>query len=136
MKEGIRLFSNRRGIVPTGSHSEKPTITVDELYKNRRLGLSFKSIGEKLGSECSREEVVRVYDILRYNSPSNLPDIQSVPTSAKRQLPTPLWFCFSSELNEIAKHSLPDKVADLLTTVPHVRVLESLGDDSTWMLQT
>ncbi len=90
LKEGTPLFANRRGIVPLSSESEKPMITADELYKNRRLGMSFKSIGKKLGIECAREEVVRIYDILRENSPGTLPDIQSIPISAKRQLPSPM----------------------------------------------
>lgn len=88
-----------------------------------------------MGIECSREEVVHIYDILRENAPNNLPDIQSIPISAKRQLPSPLWYCFSSELNEIADHALPGKT-DILSSGPHVRVLERLGDDSAWMLQT
>ncbi len=108
---------------------------MDELYRNRRLGLSFKGLGKKIGIDCSREEVVRIFDIARDNSPGNLPNVQTMPISAKRQLPTPLWFLFSSELDEIAQHALP-KSADVLSTGPHVRVQERLGEDSAWMLQT
>lgn len=86
LKEGTLLCANRWGIVPLSSESEKPMITADELYKNRRLGLSFK----KLGIECSREEVVRIYDIVRENSPGTLPDIQSIPISANVS-PRPLY---------------------------------------------
>ncbi len=102
---------------------------MDELYRNRRLGLSFKGLGKKIGIDCSREEVVRIFDIARENSPGNLPNVQTMPISAKRQLPTPLWFLFSSELDEIAQHALP-KRADVLSTGPHVRVQERLGEDS------
>ncbi len=38
-------------------------------------------------------------------------------------------------MEEIAKHALPDRT-DLLNAAPHVRVLDRLGDDSAWMLQT
>ncbi len=44
-------------------------------------------------------------------------------------------FLFSSELDEIAQHASP-KRADVLSTGPHVRVQERLGEDSAWMLQT
>ncbi len=87
LKEGTPLFANRRGIVPISSESEKPIITVDELYRNRRLGLSFKGLRKKIGIDCSREEVVRIFDIARENSPGNLPNVHTMPISAKCQLP-------------------------------------------------
>jgi len=102
LKEKSPLYANRRGIVPLNAEKDKPIITSDELYKNRRLGLSFKSIGKKLGIECSRDEVVRVFDIIRDNSPGNVPDIQALRVPVKRNLPTPLCFCFNSELDLIA----------------------------------
>jgi len=82
----------------------------------------------------SRDEVVRVFDIIRDNSPGNVPDIQALRVPVKRNLPTPLCFFFNSELDLMAKYALPEKI-DILGACPQVRVTERLGEDSAWMLQ-
>jgi len=75
-----------------------------------------------------------VFDIIRDNSPGNVPDIQALRVPVKRNLPTPLCFCFNSELDLIAKYALPEKI-DILGVCPQVRVTEQLGEDSAWMMQ-
>ena len=75
-----------------------------------------------------------MFDIIRDNSPGNVPDIQALRVPVKRNLPTPLCFCFNSELDLIAKYALPEKI-DILGACPQVRVTERLGEDSAWMLQ-
>ena len=63
-----------------------------------------------------------------------MPDIQALSAPVRQNLPTPLCFCFNSELDLIAKHALPEKI-DVLGACPQVRVTERLGEDSAWMLQ-
>lgn len=40
------LLASRRGIVPNFTEQDKPTFSCEELYENRKKGLSFSSIGK------------------------------------------------------------------------------------------
>ena len=56
---------NRRGIVSLSSGSEKPSLSVEELLENRRRGMSYASIGRKLGIDPSKDEVLNIYHAIK-----------------------------------------------------------------------
>ena len=121
------LHCNRRGVVPMSSGIEKPTIGVEELLSNRRRGLSYASIGRKLGIDPSKEEVLHVFKVLKDDA--GTPDIEGVPVAAVKQYPTPLWYLWNSELNIIADHAIPSSEAILCKGLP-ARTVSRLGDEA------
>ena len=52
------FLTSRRGLVDVNDIGEKPVFSPDELYRNRRLGLSVKAISKKLGIDKSKEEAL------------------------------------------------------------------------------
>ena len=100
----------------------------------RRLGLSFKSIGKKLGIDTSKDDVISVFDILKAESGSDHPPLSHiVPKAHFKQPPSPLWMLFDSEIEQITQNALPNGV-DLLQLGPHHKVLSRLGDNAGCML--
>ena len=63
MRNNLPLRANRRGVI-FNSNGERPSFAIDELYRNRRMGLSYKQIGKKLGIDPDRENVIHVYKAL------------------------------------------------------------------------
>ena len=53
MRNNLPLRANRRGVILT-SDGERPSFTIDKLSRNRRMGLSYKQIGKKLGIDPDR----------------------------------------------------------------------------------
>ena len=135
LKNNESLRVNRRGLVDLNDSGEKPVFSADELYRNRRLGLSFKAISKKLGIDKSKEELLQVSRVLQAGCKDCLPSIDAVDIPYRRSLPTPLWYLWDSELDIIGKSALPSQV-DLMAQSPHFRVLQHLGTDAGWMLQT
>ena len=90
LKEKKALYANRRGIAPL--HSDKPEITASELIYMKKLGLSYKQIGKKLGIDSHKEDVLQVFEAVGC-------DVQSITCPAKVAPLTPLWYLFESELN-------------------------------------
>ena len=76
-------------------------------FENRRHGISFSSIGKKLDIDNTKEEVVNVYTVMKDYDPS-LPHMEDIENTTLKTYPTPLWFLFNSELELIAKESVPD----------------------------
>ena len=101
------LKANRRGVIPLMSTSEKPVISAEEFIENRRRGMSYASIGKKLGIDPSKEKVLSVYKILKEVDDDFL-DVGSEDITVPKQYPAPLWFLWSSELDVLAKASVPD----------------------------
>ena len=110
--------------------AEKPVFNADELYGNRQRGLSCKAIAKKMGVDTSKKEVGH---ILRSEC-GVVPDIQSIKTSYKCTLPTPLWYLWDSELEVIEESALPSR-SMMMPQNPHTHIVASLGEDSSWMLQ-
>ena len=113
------LCVNRRGLVDLNDTGEKPVFSADELYRNRRFGLSFKAIAKKLGIGTSKEEVLQISRVLQAGCRDCLPSIEMVDTPYRRSLPTPLWYLWDSELDVIGKSALPSQ-ADLMAQSPHL----------------
>ena len=134
MSKGESLLANRRGIVSNFSDQEKPSFSAQELIENRRRGISFSSIGKKLGIDNTKEEVLSVFSIMKQMN-NNLPDVADVDRECPmvKTYPTPLWFLFNSELDIIAKESIPVAQHFLQTNVQE-RVASRLGDKATEML--
>ena len=59
------LHCNRRGIVGLSSSSDKASLSVEELLENRRRGMSYASLGSKLGIDPSKDEVLNVFRVIR-----------------------------------------------------------------------
>lgn len=135
INDGEPFHANRRGIVQTSEHCEKPVFTYSELLKNRRVGLSFKQIGKKLGIDCSKEEVLTVYNVLSEGLEGELPSVSEVKAPTRVSPPTPLWTLFDSELDLIANHALPIK-QDCLIGRPELSIVNQLGEHAGLMLDT
>ena len=82
-----------------------------------------------------KEELLQVSRVLRAGCKDCLPSIDAVDIPYCRSLPIPLWYLWDSELDIIGKAALPSQV-DLMAQSPHVRVLQHLGANTGWMLQT
>ena len=126
MKDKIAIHANRRGIVPLQSTSDKPVITVSELMYMKKIGLSYKQIGKKLGIDRHKEDVLQVYKSLGA-------DVQSIKAPAKVTPPTPLWYLFESERDAIKKCMLPSQ-ADVKQLLPQNRVVARLGESAASLL--
>ena len=127
LKSKEALCANRRGIVPLHC-TTKPIIGRSEMIKQRRLGLSYKQIGRKLGIDPHKEDVIQVYTALGI-------DVEQVSGPAKVTPPTPLWYLFDSEREVIKNCALPS-TADILQLLPHERICNRLGDNSGFSLAT
>ena len=134
LAEGLPLRANRRGLVPLMSQAEKPTFTYAELLKNRRMGLSYKQIGKKLGIDPSKEEVMTVYSVLNEGLEGDPLGVESIKAPARIQPPTPLWFLFDSELDLVANHAFPTE-ASVLQGNPQNAIVKKLGEHAGFMLQ-
>lgn len=130
------LLANRRGIVSHFNDQEKPSFSAEELIENRRGGISFSSIGKKLGIDNKKEEVLSVFAVMK-ECDETLPDISEVDKDCAmvKNYPTPLWFLFNSELDIIAKESIPAAQFFLETNVQE-RVAGRLGERAEDMLTT
>ena len=98
------------------------------MIKQRRLGLSYKQIGRKLGIDPHKEDVIQVYTALGI-------DVEQVSGPAKVTPPTPLWYLFDSE-REVIKNCVLPSTADILQLLPHERICNRLGDNSGFSLAT
>lgn len=87
---------------------EKPSFSPEELFENRRRGISFSCIGKKLGIDNTKEEVLNVFSIMK-ECDASLPDISQIDKECPmvKNFPTPLWFMFDSELDILAQESIP-----------------------------
>ena len=79
------LKANRHGVVALMFTSEKPVISAEELIENRRRGMSYASIGKKLGIDPSKEEVLSVYKILKEVG-DDFSDVESEDITVPKQL--------------------------------------------------
>ena len=125
IKAKSTLYANRRGIIPLRCNT-KPTIERSKLIKQRRLGLSYKQIGRKLGIDPHKDDVIQVYTALRI-------DIQQVKGPSKITPPTPLWYLFDSE-REVIKDSLLPSASNIRQLLPQERISNRLGDNSGLLL--
>ena len=130
IEEDGSLHANRKGIVPLHSNSDKPTVTPSELIQFRRLGLSYKQIGKKLGVDPHKEDVLQVYHAIRDSTGLNVED---VPGPSKVSPTNPLWYTFESERDVIASSIVPGK-DDLLNLRPQQRIKERLGEHAGFKL--
>ena len=130
LNAGEPLRANRRGVVPLSSEHDKPIITPSELIQLRRLGLSYKQIGRKLGIDPHKVEVLQVYHAVEKSTKIN---IETFKAPSKVTPPTPLWSLFSSEIDEIQKNLLPSKT-DVLQLQPQNRIRDRLGDNAGYMM--
>ena len=131
VQNGEMLYANRRGIVPLLAESDKPSITPSELVQMRRLGLSFKQIGKKLGVDPHKDEVVQVYQAIQ--EATGLDIEKDVNGPSKVSPSNPLWYTFRSEQNVIAENVIPHK-EDVLSLRPQQRIKERLGEHAGFML--
>ena len=131
IENGEPLHANRKGIVPLNAESDKPTITPSEMVQFRRLGLSFKQIGKKLGVDPHKEEVMQVYRAIEEATSLDIEKDVRGPTKVS---PTnPLWYTFRSEREVIAESVVPRK-EDVLSLLPQHRVKQRLGEHAGFML--
>lgn len=65
------LIANRRGIVKNFMEMEKSVFNTEELFENRRRGISYSSIGKKLGVDNTKE-VVKIFKAIQECDPSLL----------------------------------------------------------------
>ena len=126
------LHCNRRGIEGLSSSSEKPSLSVEELLENRRRGMSYVSLGKKLGIDPSKDEVLNVFRVIREVAPDT-PVIEGEEVTTPKQYPTPLWYLWKSEMDIIAKECTP-KLDGLLSLGLSARILSRLGDNATTKL--
>ena len=98
MEDKRILLANRRGITNNFIEQEKPSFTPEELYENRKRGLSFSSIGKKLGIDNTKEE----YKVMQ-ECDGSLPDIETMETHALKSYPTPLGFCSILNLTSLLR---------------------------------
>ena len=73
VKQHAPIRKSRRGVV-SDSECDKPIITAEELLTNRRRGMSYASIGKKLGIDTSKEEVLNVFKAIMEDE--TFPDIE------------------------------------------------------------
>lgn len=130
VEEHKSLHANRRGIVPLHGYSDKPTVTPSELIQFRRLGLSYKQIGKKLGVDPHNEDVLQVYHAIQ--DATGL-DVENVQGPSKVSPTNPLWYTFESERDVIASSVLPGK-DDVLNLFPQQRIKDRLGEHAGFML--
>lgn len=126
------LTANRRGIVPNFGENEKPCFTAEELVENRRRGISYSSIGKKLGIDNTKDEVLCVFEVMK-KCDDTLPDVTQEDHPMVKSYPTPLWYMFNSELDIVAKASVPD-VQQILATHVQERLSSRLGERACDML--
>lgn len=126
MKSNGPLYANRRGIAPLHAAIDKPMITASELIRCRKIGLSYKQIGRKLGIDCHKEDVMQVYKALGTN-------IETVKGPSKVSPLTPLWYLFDSEKELIKDFMLPSQT-DVKQLLPQNRILSCLGENAGFML--
>ena len=69
-----QLHANQRGVVSNFSKNEKPSFTVEELIENHRRGISYSSIGKRLGIDNTKDEVLCVYEVMK-QCDATLPDV-------------------------------------------------------------
>lgn len=132
MRNNLPLRANRRGVI-FNSDGERPTFTIDELFRNRRMGLSYKQIGKKLGIDPDRENVIRVYRALCDEAEEELPSIEDIDAPSKVTPPTPLWYLFDSELEAVAQTAIPNPI-DVKNMKPQLKVFERLGSHAGYSL--
>ena len=126
------LTANRRGVVYNFGGNEKPYFTAEELVENRRRGISYSSIGKKLGIDNTKDEVLCVFKVMK-ECDDTLPDVREEEHPMVKSYPTPLWYMFNSELEIIAKECVPN-VQEVLATNIQERVLSRLGERASVML--
>ena len=126
MEQKELLLASRRGITKNFTEQEKPTFTPEELYSNRKRGISFSSLGKKLGIDNTKEEVVNVFKVMQ-ECDRSLPDVEKIDTPILKSYPTSLWFLFDSELDAIAADALPHS-SYFSTSGLYRRLSSCLGD--------
>ena len=134
MSKKESLLASRRGIVDNFHEQEKPSFSPEELIANRKRGISFSCIGKKLGIDNTKGEVLNVFTVMK-ECDGTLPDVQEVQTPSLRNYPTPLWYLFDSELDIIARESVPD-IKKILATSVQEKVASRLGERGCDMLST
>ena len=128
------LSANRRGIVSNFGGNEKLYFTAEELVENRRRGISYSSIGKKLGIDNTKDEVLCVFEVMK-ECDDTLPDVREEEHPMVKSYPTPLWYMFNSELEILAKECVPN-VQEILATHIQERVSSRLGERASAMLTT
>lgn len=91
------LRCNCHGIVSLSSVSEKPSVSIEEMLENRWRGMSYASIGRKLGIDPSKE-VLNVYRAIQEAAPDT-PDIEKHSVNI-----IPSHFGFCGEVKQILLH--------------------------------
>ena len=76
--------------------------------------------------------MLSVFTVMKQCNPS-LPDVTKLDVTTVQNIPTPLWFLFDSELDIIARDSLPDSQPLLASSVQE-RVFDRLGERAVTML--
>ena len=132
MSNKKKLVANRRGIVRSFMEVEKPSFSAEELFENRSRGISYSSIGKKLGIDNTKEEVVKVFKAMK-DCDTSLPSLENVEKPICKSFPTPLWFLFNSELDIVAQASNIDR-SELLATGIQQRVASRLGERANELL--
>ena len=126
------LRCNRRGIVSLSSGSEKPSLSVEELLENRRRGMSYASIGRKLGIDPSKDEVLNIYRAIKEAAPET-PDVEKENVTVLKHYPTPLWFLWKSEADIIAKECAVN-LDGILSMGISSRIVSRLGEGASTKL--
>ena len=129
------LHCNHRGIVALSCGREKPSLSVEELLENRRRGVSYASLGRSyIGIDPSKDEVLNVFRVIREVAPDiYTPVIEGEEVTTPKQYPTPLWYIWKSETDNITKECTP-KLDSLLSLGLSARIFRHLGDDTTTKL--
>ena len=126
------LRCNRRGIVSLSSGSEKPSLSVEELLENRRRGMSYASIGRKLGIDPSKDEVLNIYRAIKEAAPET-PDVEKENVTVLKHYLSPLWFLWKSEADIVAKECAVS-LDGILSMGISSRIVSRLGEGASTKL--
>jgi len=91
--------------------------------------MSYASIGRKLGTDPSKDEVLNVYRAIREVAPETA-DIEAERVTVLKHYPTPLWYLWKRECDIIAKESIPS-LDGLLSMGVSSCIVNRLGEDCT-----
>ena len=80
----------------------------------------------------TKDEVLCVYEAMK-QCDATLPDVSKEEHPMVKTYPTPLWYMFNSELDIVAKESIPD-IQQVLATQVQERVSSRLGERACDML--
>ena len=103
-----------------------------QLLENRRRGMSYASIGKKLGIDPSKDEVLNIYRAIKEAAPET-PDVEKENVTVLKHYPTSLWFLWKSKADIIAKEFAVN-LDGILSMGISSRIVSRLGEGASTKL--